>query len=243
MAEQEIIKHTKKLFGIWKTENSFLHKLAEFITEIFIIVFAITLSIYFHDRSELKHQQHETKEFLLGLREDLKTDIKEMKDDKSSYQLNGMIFNYITGRKLTGQLSADTIDKYSNWIFNITGLIPNSGRFEGFKSAGKIGTIENKELQNYIMDLYQEDIPSLISTTNTYTLKKEKLFEWINLTRKRTTDTTDNLLTVLSSDVAYNICKTLTFVQQILDRYDVCINKIKPIIADIDKEYRTKKSS
>jgi len=51
MAEQEIIEHTKRIFGIWKTKNSLLHKLSEFIAEILIIVFAITLSIYFHDRS------------------------------------------------------------------------------------------------------------------------------------------------------------------------------------------------
>ena len=81
MAEQEIIEHTKRIFGIWKTKNSLLHKLSEFIAEIFIIVFAITLSIYFHDRSELRHQRHEAKEFLFGLRQDLKTDIEHMLDE------------------------------------------------------------------------------------------------------------------------------------------------------------------
>ena len=242
MAEQEIIKHTKKLFGIWKTENSFLHKLAEFITEIFIIVFAITLSIYFHDRSELKHQRHETKEFLLGLRQDLKTDIEEMKGDKISYQLTGMAFSYITHRKLNESLNADTIKNYFIPITNTTGLIPNSGRFEGFKSSGKIGTIENKELQNYIMDLYQEDIPSLIVSTNGYTQRKGKLLEYLADNTKRMTDSTINVLSVLSSDHAFNICATLTYVQEILGRYDICINKIKAIIADIDKEYGSEKS-
>ena len=66
MAEQEVIKHTKKIFGLWNTKSSFWHKVSELLLEIFIIVFAVTISIYFHDRSELKHQRHETKEFLLG---------------------------------------------------------------------------------------------------------------------------------------------------------------------------------
>src|SRR6186997_241079 len=136
MAEQEVMKHTKKVFGLWQTDNPFWHKFAEFIIEIFIIVFAITVSIYFHDRSELKHQRHETKEFLLGLRQDLKTDIEEMNEDKKSFQQSGRIFRYITTRKMKEPLNADTISKYNNWIFNTTGLIPNIGRFEGFKSSG-----------------------------------------------------------------------------------------------------------
>lgn len=237
MAEQEVIKHTKKLFGIWKTNNPIWHKIGEFLFEIFIIVFAITISIYFHDRSVLKHQRHETKEFLLGLKQDLTTDIEEMNQDKNSFMQSGIAFKYITSRKLGEALSADTIRKYNGYIFNTTGLVPNNGRFEGFKSAGKIGTIENKELQNNIMDLYQENIPNLINSTNFYTSKKQNLFEYVFMNRRRLTDSTTNLVSVLSSDPAYNFCLSLTFVQEILDRYDICINKMNTIISDINKEY------
>jgi hypothetical protein len=237
MAEQEVIKHTKKVFGLWKTNNPAWHKISEFILEIFIIVFAITVSIYFHDRSELNHQRHETKEFLLGLKQDLLTDIEEMNQDKSSFMTSGKAFTYITRRKLNEPLDPDTIRKYSSWIFNTTGLVPNSGRFEGFKSAGKMGTIENKELQNNIMDLYQENIPNLINSTNFYTIKKQGLFEYVALNRKRLTDSTTNLVSVLSTDPAYNICTSLTFVQEIIVRYDTCINKMNMIIRDISKAY------
>jgi len=237
MAEQEVIKHTKKVFGLWKTNNPTWHKIGDFILEIFIIVFAITVSIYFHDRSELKHQRHETKEFLLGLKQDLKTDIEEMNQDKNSFLQSQKAFNYITSRKLNESLNPDTIRNYYTWIFNTTGLVPNSGRFEGFKSSGKIGTIENKELQNNIMDLYQENIPNLINSTNFYTSKKQSLFEYVALNRKRLTDSTTNLATLLSSDPAYNFCVPLTFVQEILDRYDTCIHKMNVIIRDINKQY------
>jgi len=238
MAEQEVIKHTKKIFGIWNTKSSFWHKFSELLLEIFIIVFAVTISIYFHDRSEQKHQRHETKEFLLGLREDLKTDIEEMKQDKRSFSQTQKAFAYITTRKIGEPISRDTIRKYNNWIFNTTGLVPNNGRFEGFKSSGKIGTIENKILQNNIMDLYQENIPNLINSTDFYTLKKQNLFQYVALNQKRLTDTTSNLVEVLSTDQAYNICTSLTFVQEILVRYDTCINKMDAIIKDIDKQYK-----
>ena len=238
MAEQEVIKHTKKIFGLWTTNNPVWHKVAEFLLEIFIIVFAITVSIYFHDRSELKHQRHETKEFLLGLKQDLLTDIEEMNQDKSSFSQSKKAFKYIISRKLNESLSPDTISKYYGWIFNTTGLVPNSGRFEGFKSSGKIGTIENKELQNNIMDLYQENIPNLINSTNFYTSKKQNLFAYVATNRKRVTDSTTNLATVLSTDEAYNMCVSLTFVDEIIGRYDTCINKMHAIIGDIDKQYK-----
>jgi len=237
MAEQEVIKHTKRIFGIWTTKNTFLHKLSEFITEILIIVFAITLSIYFHDRSELRHQRRDTKEFLLGLKEDLKTDIAEMNDDKNSYEKGGLAFKYITRRKLNEPLNPDSIDKYKRWISNTTGLIPNNGRFEGFKSSGKIGTIEDKELQNNIMDLYQEDIPTLLASTNLYTSRKLKLFDYLAANGKRITDTTDNLLSMLASEEGYNLCTGLTFVGEILERYDTCINKMQTITREINKDY------
>ena len=100
-----------------------------------------------------------------------------------------------------------------------------------------MGTIENKELQNNIMDLYQENIPSLVNSTNFYTSKKLILFEYVHLNRKRITDSTTSLVSVLSSVPAYNLCLTLTFVQEILDRYDTCINKMNTIIRDINKQY------
>ena len=88
------------------------------------------------------------------------------------------------------------------------------------------------------MDLYQENIPNLINSTNFYTLKKQGLFEYVNMNRKRLTDTTSNLVSVLSSDPAYNICVSLGFVQEILSRYDTCMNKMNTIISDINKQYR-----
>src|SRR4030095_2533532 len=203
MAEQEVIKHTKKIFTLWKGDKGFWHKVRELFLEIIIIVFAVSLSIYLHDRSELKHQRHETKEFLLGLKEDLETDIEEMKGDRNSFIESGKAFTYITNIKMNEHLNPDSMNKYYGYVFNITGLIPNSGRFEGFKSSGKIGTIENKKLQNDIMDLYQENIPNIIVRTNFYTAKKQKLFEYIATNGKRATDSTTNLLSVLATDQSF----------------------------------------
>lgn len=237
MAEQEVVKHTKKIFSVWGGDKSFWHKLKEFLLEIIIIVFAISLSIYLHDRSEKKHLDHETKEFLLGLREDLRTDTAEMQADKFSFTQSGIAFNYMWTRKMHEPLSKDTINKYYNWIFNTTGLIPNSGRFEGFKSSGKIGNIKDRELQDDIMDLYQEDIPNLIVSTNGYTAQKQKLFTYVEMNEKRITDSTSSKIATLSTDPAYNMCRGLVYVKEILGRYDSCIHNMNKIMDAINKEY------
>jgi hypothetical protein len=106
--------------------------------------------------SEHKHQQEEVKQFLTGLKADLKQDIKEMENDKESYQRQSAIFTYLRNLTKNQMPSRDTLNANSDWLFNTTALNPNDGRFQGFKSSGKIGTIENDSLQNDIMDLYEE---------------------------------------------------------------------------------------
>jgi hypothetical protein len=238
MAEQEVIKHTKKIYKVWNSkEHSLWHKLKEFFVEVFIIVFAVSLSIWFHNRSEHANQQEDVKQFLLGLKSDLQSDLKEMQNDKQSYLNQKAIFTYISNAKLDQPLSKDTLNKYSNWMFNETALNPNNGRFEGFKSSGKIGTIENRELQNDIMDLYQEDIVILLASTSNYIAGKRKFFDYWIKNGKRINDSSSNLATLLLQDEGHNLCASLSTPNQAIERYDTCIVKMKKIIAEIDKEY------
>lgn len=238
MAEQEVVKHTKKVYKIWSSkEHGLWHKVKEFLIEIIIIVFAVTLSIWLHDKSEHTHQQKEVKEFLTGLREDLLSDIKEMKDDKTSYLKQGHIFSYITSIKLNQTLVSDSLAKYRSWLFNTTRLDQNNGRFEGFKSSGKIGNIEDKVIQDDIMDLYQEDIPSLLTSADAYIRWKNQLFDFGIKNRKRITDSTSNLTTILLTDEAQNLCGYLANPSQILERYDTCIVKMRKIVNEIESNY------
>jgi hypothetical protein len=241
MADQEVIKHTKKVISIWGDKtHSFWHKVREFLLEILIIVFAVSLSIWLHDRSEHKHQQKETKEFLLGLREDLRADIKEMILDRESYTNQGNTFSYIIKAKMGQALNKDSLQKYSNWLLNTTGLVQNNGRFEGFKASGKIGTIEDKQLQNNIMDLYQEDIPNLLISTNVYIARKNTFFDYIQKNRKQLTDSTSNLPVILMADESRNICWALSSTAEIIERYTNCITKMSTIVATIEGTYKLK---
>jgi len=239
MAEDEIAKHTKKIYKTSRAKELDLwHKLQEIFVEIVIIVFAVTVSIWFHNRSEHHHQQEDVKVFLLGLHKDLKADIAEMQEDKHSYEMQNAAFTYIKRTKLGKKLNSDSVTYYSAWIYNSTALNPNNGRFEGFKSSGKLGFIENDSLQNDILDLYQENIPSLLASTSNYINHKNILFQYLQKTLHRTSDSTNNLTEVLNTEEAHNISRTLSFTSEITDRYDATINKMKKIIAEIEKEYK-----
>src|ERR1700744_4414407 len=85
MAEDEIIKHTKKAFKAYRDpEKDWKHKLKEILLEVFIIVFAVTLSIWLHNWSEDLKDHKEEKEFLKGLKGDIQADLVEMNSDRAS---------------------------------------------------------------------------------------------------------------------------------------------------------------
>ncbi len=241
MAEQEVVKHTKKIYNTLKSpEHSWWHKIKEFLIEIFIIVFAISLSIWFHNRSEHAHQETEVKEFLLGLRDDMKNDIREMGEDIKSYAGQKKLFDLLSAVKMTDQINIDSFSKYKGFLNNSTELIQNNGRFEGFKSAGKMGLIEDKILQNDIMDVYQENIPSLLTSTGSYVKIKDELSSYIRKTKKRVTDSTNNLVSILLTEEGRNYSLNLSSTDYIVERYAKCIEKMKSIIDKIEKIYALK---
>jgi hypothetical protein len=238
MAEQEVIKHTKKIYKIWNSkEHSAWQKVKEFSVEVFIIVFAVSVSIWFHNKSEHAREQTEVKHFLLGLKSDLTNDLKEMKSDRESYINQKATFTYIISVKAQESFQSDSVNKYKQFVFNTTALNPNNGRFEGFKSSGKIATIENEMLQNDIMDFYQENIVSLLNSTNSYISFKKRLLDFVFVNGKKLADST-NMAAVLRKDEAQNICLVLSAPDEVINRYDKCINKATKIISEIDKEYR-----
>src|ERR1700727_1221643 len=97
MAEQEVIKHTKKIVTALGDKHSpFWHKLKDFVLEIFIIVFAVSISIWFHNWSEHRNEQKVTRTFLLGLRDDIQADISETKDILKTYKEFGLLYTFLS---------------------------------------------------------------------------------------------------------------------------------------------------
>lgn len=163
MAEDEIRKHAKGAYKAWNDPHkSWKHKLKETLLEIVIIVFAVSISIWLHNWSEHLKDRKEEKEFLTGLRKDLTSDTVEMASDRRTY--DGLLKAYRYLREVgvgMKPVNKDSLDIFKGYFYNSTLLIPNISRFEGLKGSGKLDIIENKDLLNLILDLYQENIPSL----------------------------------------------------------------------------------
>jgi hypothetical protein len=239
--EKEIKDHAVKAYKTMKDPKlKFWHKAGEIGIEVAIIVFAVTLSIWVHDISDHNHEQKDVKSFLLGVRQDLKSDLIQMQDDTAAFTGAGLTFTYITTDAQGFKLSNDSLHKYQNFLSNVTTFVGNDGRYQGFKSSGKLGNIEDDTLQNDIVELYQGIIPSILASTNSYNQRKEALFTFFNQNLKRTGKGTNNLVEVLANNEAINICSTLTYVKEINTRYKSAIKRSKKIIAEIDKDYDLK---
>lgn len=242
MADEEIMKHTKKAYGILKSkESNWKHKLKEIIVEILIIVFAVTVSIWLHNWSEQQHDKKEEKEFLIGLKEDLAIDIKNMTNSKLFYEntLNGA--RYFLGIGNSTILNRDSINKYSGIFFNSTDLDPHIGRYEGLKSSGKFKIIENKELLNNIITLHESIIKRIQELNEKYYHHSEKLEALISQnTQLAKNGEIANVLEVTSrSDFKILLGITEGFIaNNTIPANGVGINKCKEIITQIDTELK-----
>jgi hypothetical protein len=236
MAELEVVKHTKKIYHIFGSNSPTRKKLKEFLLEIFIIVFAVSITIWFHDMAEHRHEQKEVREFLIGLKNDLKNDLTEMQSDRAAFKSQQTALRTLATMYTQTAPATDSLRKYINAVFNQVELLQNSGRYEGFKSSGKLGNIEDTKLQNDILDLYQEMIPSLLNTTRLYNSQKDRLIVFIEQHARIDDKQQILLFDALKNDEARIICSTTSyFPAQVIQRYDSCIKRIDEIVGKIDE--------
>jgi Family of unknown function (DUF6090) len=187
--QEEILKHSKKIYKSAKDQNHTIkEKIGEIFIEIFIIVFAVSLSIWLHGWSEHRHQQKEVREFLGDLKEDLKTDVRNVSKSKEELLRNIKDYKFILG------LTPSQIDSLKknrgsiglNWNISTTKI--NNGNYEGFKSSGKIGYIENKKLKRMILKYYQEQTPGLLETEKYGGNTSEKILNFVSEHSDQTLD-------------------------------------------------------
>jgi hypothetical protein len=240
MAEQEVIKHTQKVLRTVRSKRKgWKHKLQEILLEIVIIVFAVSLSIYLHNWSEKRHDHHEEVAFLEGLRTDLQNDIKEMEGDRGAY-LNVAEGSAYFKRVAFGEpLNQDSLAKHELIFINTTYFSPNISRFEGLKASGKLSVIENKELLDDILNLYQEDIPYLNMLNaffNTY--KTQQLRPILDQRLDLDKDGHGNWEEVLRSREMRNSLKHAEEVEEVISAYAKTIRTANKIIKAIDQELK-----
>lgn len=220
-------------------DKSWKHRLKEIILEVLIIVFAVSLSISLHNWSEARHDRHEEHEFLAGLKKDLENDLLEMKGDSATYQqvLEGV--RYFTKVSRGETLIPDSLWEYRFLFYNTTYLAVNNSRFEGLKGSGKLSIIENKELLNSILDLYQEMIPFINLNNqwvNNYKITQLGPYVDKNLDMAKGMGGTGNWQEILRTNEMRNALERLSFTDEIIDHYGNALKKIKSILKMINEE-------
>lgn len=239
MADLEVAKHTKKVYKIWNNKQfSFWHKLKEFFIEIIIIVFAVSLSIWFHNISEHNHEKKEAIVFLTGLQSDLVKDIAEMQQDSLSFVEQKNYFEYLIDSVHTNIDSTSLMDR--RFLFtNETVLIPNISRFEALKYAGKMKIIENKELLDDIINLYEEQIPVVVENAKKFIINKEKnVLSILDKNRLLLRTSYKELVQNLqqNQDLIYQIKRIKNAVYYLIEQYHTLITHNRKLIVLITKE-------
>lgn len=238
MAEQEVIKHTGKIYKAIKSkELSFWHKLKGFFIEIFIIVFAITLSIWFHNWSEHRSEQKQVKTFLLGLKHDLTEDISQTKFVISEFKMYDTLYTYISNFSRDKQPNKDSLAFAVSQLNSNVYLRPNKNRFNGFLTAGKINNIESDTLVSEILYYYQEALPQVQASEGGWGKVQNVLNDYLI---NNTKDLNDNMSywETLSTSKGKYLAKRLVPWKQLYERYNNLIAKGQTIISLIDKEYQ-----
>lgn len=241
MAELEVIKHTKKMHEIvTQKDNSFLEKAKEIGLEIFIIVFAVSLSIWLHGWSEHRHEQQEVKKFLIGLKSDIQNDINNTKALIKQYQEFGKLYSKLNKLDKNKPYDKNELKKDLSIINTNAYLRPNIYRFNGFVSSGKIGNFENDSLSLNILKFYQENLLEVNSSESGWISNQKKFQSYLEENLTDPESTADNWK-VLTMPKGKQLTKNLIPWDQIYERYNKLINLGEIIIKQIDEEYDLKK--
>jgi|ERR1700761_2287454 len=236
--EHEIIGHTRKAYKTLKNPNkSVVEKIKEILVEILIIVFAVTFAAYIERSREHAKEQSEAKEFLIGLKGDLKGEIKEIEERK--LEMSSIRKQYVLLKDLTLK-TVDSLEKahiktsVSVPKFN---LKPGNGRYEGFKSSGKMQTIENDSLRNDILEFYQSNIPFLDFSENGFNANQTRLEDLIiNAPDDKNGKPADvpKLLTTQKAKAIFEF--SISYADDLLNKYELAMKQANKIIAEIDKK-------
>ncbi len=163
MAEDEIIqKHTKAAYKAWRNpEQKWTHKLKDILTEVLIIAFAVSVSIWLHSWAESRKDQKEEKEFYRGLEEDLKAGVKEMISDRDYLKKNLQQSIYLLRASNGAKGNIDSLMTYSVFFTQVQ-INPRISRFEALKGSGKLDIIGDKKSLS-ILQIYTRSIFPIFS--------------------------------------------------------------------------------
>jgi hypothetical protein len=109
----------------------------------------------------------------------------------------------------------------------------SGGNYEGFKSSGKLGFIENKKLKSKILNYYQQSIPEINAVELSYQNKADYFFDNVMFNfsidaKKKFIDRNTNI----------KIQLLIGFSNHLLEQYKEALKQINEITQEINTEYK-----
>ncbi len=238
MAELEVAKHGKNVINMAASkQHGLAHKLKEIALEIAIIVFAVSISIWFHSMSEHRHEQQQVRVFLLGLKADLVADTKQLNWLPGAYRESDTDFRYLAELDPKGSPDAEKFEPAWLMVYSNRFFIPINSRFEGFKSSGKLINIEDEELLNDILTLYQEYHRVIQLSEGGWRSRHEKLHNYLDVALEQG-DSIEQRYHVLATPNGKRLLRNTITVPQLYERYANAAKLSEKIIKRIDVLYK-----
>lgn len=236
--EHEIAGHTRKAVKIAKSkEKGFGEKFKEILIEVAIIIFAVSFAAFIERSREHYKEQNEAKEFLLGLNNDIKNEVNQVKNSK--IQMEKLVADYTMLLHFTNK----TIDSVEKTKVKRSLTIPKfnsrplNGRYEGFKSSGKIQTIENDSLRNNILKLYQEAVPFIDFSENAFNSNQARLEEILYAGQSDASTEDNPLRVIITPRGKLALTFAISYSNGVIAGYDNMIKQAQKVQKEIKREY------
>ena len=241
MSDNELVKHVEAAYkALSNKEMPWAHKIREVIGEILIIIVAVTLTIWFHNWSESWKEKREVRDFLTGLREDVRADSTNAVEARTFYVHALMHYAYLF--KVSGgqQPNQDSLRKAFSVFFSSTTLDPHTSRYEGFKASGKFDLIHNQDLLDDIIQLHETVIKRVELLDGYYSDHINRLGTYVEQHGQLSTDgtTIENSEALLrTSEMRFLLIYGTDFINgNQMSAHDTCLARCHELIHRIDKE-------
>jgi hypothetical protein len=240
MSEEKVIQHAGKAVHVLK--NKKLHwkeKLKELTEEILIIVLAVSLTLFFHNWNDERHEHAMEREFLAGIRDDLKTEADNLESSIKWFQPTIDYYENVWGQITTNKLNPAYIDTNSMFLTNTSYFVFDNGRFEGFKASGYLRLIENKELLKHLITLYTTYMPfEQDADKNVFRTREQDYNTYIGI--KGIIDSTGTHVSKIINDpaVRYQIARYAGYFEERKQHKQALVKEIRAMAAEIDKELK-----
>ena len=233
MADQEVIKHTKKVLSVMAhKEHSLVAKLREIALEVVVIVFAVSTSIWLHGVSEHRHDQQRVKSFLLGLKQDLQANLSGLEREGNAVSEQARAYAYLHD---IDPAAAPDMVKFENALSTVYlpryGVFLQEARYQSFKSSGRLANIEYEKLMHEIALEFETGV--------TVIRYEERMGQQLHAEfRKFINDAVDSgadRYKLITSPKGKRICRDMRL--NALEDYAAMAKRMGAIMKEIDAEY------